>query len=393
MHRIPTLPHGLKNDYVSVYVAFDPHPSYKGASTHIKHMVKALGEIRGPVLLLTLKSDSKPVWSESVHQYCFASDEPNLLKRAMLFKEWAEAILAQQYNLLIGHFRDVWGGMAVLAFPHIRSVYEVNGLPSIELPYRFPDMAGVTLQKIMRLEAYCLRHASKIITPSHTTSRSLQQRGCSAEKITVIPNGAEVPVFAPRPGYLPEQYMVYVGAMQPWQGIDVLLKSLRYLTDIPLPLVLCSSHTAHQARSFQKYADSLAIAEKIIWLYQLEKKELNLVLQHALFSLAPLTECSRNIDQGCSPLKILESMACGTPVIASKLPAVEEIINHNEDGMLCRAGRPAELARAIRLAIDYPAHMKKLGASARAKIENQFTWHQACTSLQHVYDSILEYSF
>jgi glycosyltransferase involved in cell wall biosynthesis len=390
---MPNLPFDLRNDYVSVYVAFDPHPFYKGASTHIHHMVQALAEVGAPVLLLTLRSDLKPIWSDAVHQYCFETDEPNILKRAMLFKAWVKEILNRQYNLLIGHFRDVWGGLAVLEFPHIRSVYEINGLPSIEMPYRFPDMAPETLQKIIRLESYCLQLASKIITPSHTTSRSLQQRGCSAEKITVIPNGAEVPVSGPRPDYLPEKYMVYLGAMQPWQGIDVLLKSFRYLEDMSVPLVLCSSHTARQARPFQKFADKLGVSEKVIWLYQLEKNELNRVLQHALFSVAPLTECSRNIEQGCSPLKILESMACGTPVIASQLPAVEEIIKHNEDGMLCRAGRPAELARAIRLAVDYPEHMKKLGDQAKTKIEKQFTWHQARTSLHRIYDSILTYSF
>lgn len=386
------LPHGFRSDYVAAYIAFDPHPSYKGASTHIHHMVQVLAHVGAPVLLLTLKSDIKPVWSETVHQYCFESDEPNVLKRAMMFKAWVKEILDQQYSLLIAHFRDVWGGLAVLECPHVRSVYEVNGLPSIEMPYRFPDLAGETLQKIIRLEAFCLQGASKVITPSHTTSRALQQRGCSAEKLTVIPNGADIPVPGLRPD-LPEKYMVYAGALQPWQGIDVLLKSFRYLEDIKIPLVICSSHAERHARSFQKFADKLGVSQKIIWLYQLEKEELNCVLQHALFSLAPLTECSRNVEQGCSPLKILESMACGTPVIASQLPAVEEIINHNEDGMLCRAGRPAELARAIRLAVDYPEHMKKLGSRALNKIKNQFTWQHAHTAMLPVYDSILVYSF
>ena len=384
----------MRNNYRSVYVAFDPHPSYKGASTHIHHMCEVLAGAHPTLLLLTLKSNQPPIWTEHIHQYCFESDEENILKRATAFMHWVKEILDQQYNLVVGHFRDVWGGMGVLEFPHMRTVFEVNGLPSIELPYRYPYIAGETLHKIMHMEERCLNKATTVITPSYTTKRCLMLRGVEEEKITVIPNGADVPeAVLPHPTDLPDKYMVYMGALQPWQGVDVLLRALRYLQDLPVPLVICSSYTQHHAKPYIKFAEKIGVADKVIWRYQLDKAALNSVLAYALFSVAPLTECSRNLEQGCSPLKILESMACGTPVIASQIPVVEEIISHDEDGILCRADRPAELARTIRIAIDYPERTRQLGERARRKIQQQFTWSDAHRVLQQVYDKVLIFSF
>lgn len=383
----------MRSDYRSIYIAFDPHPSYKGASTHIAQIVEVLAKAFSPLLLLTLPSNQDPVNTEAIDHLRFETEETNFFKRTTAFTQWARSIISQQHQLLVGHYRDPWGGLALSDFPHVHSVFEVNGLPSIELPYRYPDLTSSTLEKITALEKICLEQAVVCITPSHTTKRCLLQRGVAEAKVVVIPNGADPPSSASRPTDLPKKYMVYIGALQPWQGVEVLFKSFRYLEDVDLPLVICSSYTEHHAKPYRKFAEKLGVGHRVIWRYQLTKPDMIPIVQHALFSLAPLTECSRNVEQGCSPLKILESMACGTPVIASRLPAVEELITHNENGILCRPGRAADLARAIRLAVDYPAHLKTLGVNAQTHIRDHFTWDHAGQSLQRVYDNILTFSF
>ncbi len=378
----------------SVYVAFDQHPSYKGASTHIDHMCRVLSECHGPTLLLTVKGAQDEIRTEAIHQETFESDEVNLLKRAYAFSHWVNQILVNQYHLQIGHFRDVWGGMAVLQHAHITPVFEVNSFPSIELPVRFPDLGIDTIEKLKTLEVYCLQKAEKIITPSYTICENISKRGVAEQKIVVLPNGANVPANVVKNPKLPTNYLVYVGALQPWQGVDTLFRAMRYLPDIPeLKLVVCSSHPENRAKPFRKFAEKLGIQDQVIWRYQLEKEELQGVIQHALLSVAPLRECSRNINQGCSPLKIFESMACGVPVVASDLPVVREIISHNENGVLVRADRPAELARAIRILLEYPDFRKRLGENAKQTIEEKFTWSRIENELQTIYTHIFSYSF
>ena len=69
--------------------------------------------------------------------------------------------------------------------------------------------------------------------------------------------------------------------------------------------------------------------------------------------------------QGCAPLKILESMASGMPVVASDLPAVRELLADGEHGRLVAPDRPGELARAIRVLLDFPERRARLAANAR----------------------------
>jgi glycosyltransferase involved in cell wall biosynthesis len=210
--------------------------------------------------------------------------------------------------------------------------------------------------------------------------------GVSTNKITVIANGADIPEPAPRPPAAPSRYIIYFGALQRWQGIDVLLRAMARLADLDdLCLVICASTRARHAKPYRKLAEKLGVAESVLWLFELDESELAPWRANALISIAPLTECSRNLDQGCSPLKILESMASGVPVIASDLPSVREIITDRVEGRLVRADRPSELAMAIRVLLEYPEHIAQLGENARLRVEREFTWDRAGRELAALY--------
>lgn len=371
--------------YQSVYVTFDPFPSYKGSYIHIEKASRVLSQVYGKSLLLTLKGQRRQ-WIRSPRKHmAFDMEESNFLRRATAFSEWVDNKLASQYHLRLGHFRDVWGGLPLLERPHIETVFEVNGLPSIELPYRFRHIAKDTLHKIQDLEERCLNQSDHLICPSRVIKSHLEMRGVQSEKITVISNGAEPVKPYRKPNALPEKYVVYFGALQPWQGVDVAIKAMQYLQDKPdLKLVICSAHKEKFARPYQKLVRRLGLEDQVIWKHQLSKPKLFQILQHAVCTLAPLTECSRNLEQGCSPLKIFESMACGAPVIASDLPVVREIIN-DQQAKLVRPDRPAELARAIRVLVDYPKLGKELAHKARERFEQQYKWERIDLQLSEFY--------
>ena len=143
----------------------------------------------------------------------------------------------------------------------------------------------------------------------------------------------------------------------------------------------------------KKLARKLEVDEKIIWHYGLNESELSPWLQHAEISLAPLTECSRNIEQGCSPLKILESMAAGVPVIASDLPAVREIMKDRKHGRLINPDRPGELARTIRILLQYPEMRKEMGENAQSEIRQNFLWNKSLNKLRKIYAELSEWAF
>ena len=226
------------------------------------------------------------------------------------------------------------------------------------------------------LEQRCLERADVVITPSQVTADRL---GVDA---VVIRNGADPAAPAPPPEDVPERFLLYFGALQPWQGVDT---ALRALPGCDLDLVICASVHQRRAKGLRKFAEKLGVADRVHWRFALPEDELASYKQHALLSLAPLKDCSRNVVQGCAPLKILESLAAGTPVIASDLPAVREIMRDAEHGRLVAPDRPGELARAIRVALDHPERLEQMGAAARAHVERELTWERSVHQLRALY--------
>ncbi len=76
------------------------------------------------------------------------------------------------------------------------------------------------------------------------------------------------------------------------------------------------------------------------------------------------------------PTTVLEAMAAGKPVIATTVGGIPEMITHGTDGLLCAPGSPEELASCIRLVLNRPSLVSKLGANARCRFEESFTIEQ-----------------
>jgi len=379
----------------SMYAAFDVYPSTKGAGTHIYYMASTLFDFSKGGILCTLGNEKLPIYQDekTVEIFRFSQTIPNYLERAEAYSNFVYSIIKEQNELQICHFRDIWSATPLLQPERKhKTIFEVNAFASVELPYAFEFINKDTLEKIKSIEEHCYREADIIITPSEIIKENLINRAVDAKKIKVITNGAYIPEPSDKPAEAPEKYIIYFGALQEWQGIDVLLRAFAGLRDYQdLHLVICSSNRQNYAKHFHKLAEHLNIADKIIWNFQLTQQSLFEWVHHALASVAPLKDCSRNTQQGCSPLKILESMACGVPVVASDLPVVREIITDNLNGKLVRPDRPAELARALRFVIDYPEYASKIKMSALETIKSKYTWRQKQKELFDIYSELLRF--
>ena len=378
----------------ALYAAFDRFPTRKGASIHIERFARCLFDEAGGGLLYVMGGSEYPSHQieDDVEIVRFSEVVPNFLHRTIAFGRRLACVLEEAADSLkICHFRDPWSGVPLLLRPRrrYRTVYEVNALPSIELPYTYPSAAPISLDKIRNLERFCLDRADRVVTPSATTRDLLVSIGTDPAKIRVVPNGADVGPRPPRPVAAPPYYLIYFGALQPWQGVDTLIRAFARLADIPeLQLVICASARSRHAERLRQLSARLGVAERTMWQCELPEPELTGFRAHATLSIAPLSECARNVVQGCSPLKILESMASGTPVVASDLPPVREIITDGIDGRLVPPDRPPDLARAIRVLLEHPHVIEDLGRRAEACIRSRFTWGRALASLRGVYGAL-----
>jgi glycosyltransferase involved in cell wall biosynthesis len=375
----------------ALYAAFDRFPSRKGSAVHIDRFARTLFDQTGGGLLYVLGGDGLPPYQleEPVEIVRYSHDAAHLLERAAGFGGRLAALLENLPHLRIAHFRDPWSGLPIVerASRSYTTVYEVNGLPSIELPFLYPAVPPPTLDRIAGLEQRCLDRADLVLTPSWTTADRLIERGVDPARLRVVPNGADIPATpAPLPPDKPERYLLYFGALQPWQGVDTALRAFARLLDIGgLELVICASVHHRRAKPYRKLADRLDVASRVRWHFALPEEELAPWREHAALSLAPLRDCSRNVVQGCAPLKIIESMAAGVPVVASDLPAVRELMADGRHGRLVAPDRPGELARAIRVLLDYPERRVQMGSAARDHVRSELSWDASTGRLRELY--------
>ncbi len=387
----------VQRTHRALYAAFDRYPAPKGAAVHIRHMAGTLFQVMEGGLLYVLGDAHLPPYQQEangVEILRHTRPIPNFLERTISYGNMLTRLLNQQSTSLgLCHFRDPWSGIPLLNHPQTayKTIYEVNALPSIELPMLYRQLAPRTLAKIRALEEHCLAAADHIITPGASIRDRLLRMGIAAERISVLYNGADLPPETARPRYVPPRYLLSFGALQPWQGIEVLLRAFALLADYPdLWLVICASNEPRAAKPYRKLTERLEIAKRVLWLFQLPQAELIPWQNHALLVLAPLTASPRNLEQGCCPLKILEAMAAGVPVVASDLPAVRELLRDGVDGLLVGADRPANFARAVRVLLEYPERIREMGDNARQRIAGQFTWEHTTTKLAALYARMLE---
>lgn len=375
----------------ALYAAFDLYPSAKGSATHMTHMIDVLHAHFAEVAVFSLGQEGQEdVTAPGLIHHTFRESIPNYLERAQAYTRWLEDRLSGLAGIEMAHFRDIWSALALVNHPMIdHTLFEVNGLPSIELPFRYRYLSDRTIRKIRDLEAHCLVSSDHICCPSRVIRDRVIDYGVRPDDITVVSNGAEKIDPLPVPDEAPGRYILYFGALQPWQGLDVLIKAFYQLQDFEdLHLVICSSQKSRFSKTYRKMAEKLGVERRIRWYYQLDKPALYALIQHAKLSVAPLKENSRNIVQGCSPLKIFESLANRTTVVASDIPAVREIITHHETGKLVRPDRPAELARAIRFLLDYPDINREIAENGYRWVMEYFTWDRIKTQMKDLYELV-----
>lgn len=381
------------------YLCFDVVPAPKGAAIHIAAFTQALAQWRGPVQFVSVSPTPEigPTverWPGVIHTSLPVYGK-TLIDRVITFrqqlKQW---LVGQQFDVI--HVRSMYEGFPIA---QQKSKYcqtlilEVNGLPSIELKYRYPRVADdrELMHKLMAQEEICLEQADRVITVSQVTRDYLIQRGVSPTKIQVIANGVNLELFPYQfPQLDPESLrLLYFGTLSAWQGVDLAIEALGlYDRDFPATLTIVGPAKSKQVRSLTKLATKLGVDKYLHILEPLSQPDLCQQMHVADVILAPLKPNDRNCIQGCCPLKVLEGMASGTPVITSDLPVVQELGISDTHFLAVRPGSAKAIKDGLLRFRADPELGLRLSRAARSQIENHYTWHHATQNLIACYQQL-----
>jgi len=196
--------------------------------------------------------------------------------------------------------------------------------------------------------------------------------GFPPERICVKPN-----FVSPDPGLGVEEGSdaLFVGRLSQEKGLRNLLRAwVHFKNSIPLRIVGDGPLRAE----LENYAARNSLSS-VRFLGRLSRRETQEAIKGALFLVVP-SECYENF-----PMTIVEAFAAGTPVICSRLGAMQEIVKHEYTGLHFAPNSSADLAYNIARAWSHRARMRAMGVAARREFELKYTAEKNHSLLMDIY--------
>ncbi len=195
--------------------------------------------------------------------------------------------------------------------------------------------------------------------------------GLPADKLAVKPNFLD---SDPGPGTGAGGYAVFVGRLSAEKGVGTLLTAWHALAgEVPLKVV-------GDGPLADRVAAAAAGNPGVEWLKSQPPDAVYRLIGGAAFLVLP-SECYENF-----PRVAVEAMALGTPVIASRLGAMAEVVADGRTGLHFEPGDAAALAAAVRRLRDDPAARGRMRQAARREYEERYTAEANHDALMAIYD-------
>ena len=199
------------------------------------------------------------------------------------------------------------------------------------------------------VEAYSLRNADHIITVSKSLRREMLSRGHSRNKITAVANGvSEQPPIDPTARFDQHQWKLgMVALIRPRKGIEVLLEAIAKLNELRKKVtleVIGGFETTEYEASIRRLIHRLDL-EGTVHLRGFTKDVPSVMRTFDAMVLPSL------FGEGM-PMVVLEALACGVPVIATRVEGTPEVIRHGQEGLLASPQDAESLSQAIQVFIS-----------------------------------------
>jgi teichuronic acid biosynthesis glycosyltransferase TuaC len=223
--------------------------------------------------------------------------------------------------------------------------------------------------------------SDRIVVKSDDLAEKARDLGGVTSKIRTILNGVDKRKFYPMDMMesrsklglsLSEEYLLFVGNLQEEKGLMYLIKALAITKNFKGKLLIIG--TGPLEESFRKQVDQLDLNHKVEFFGSVSHSSVPVYLS-AVNAL-----CLPSLREGC-PNIVLESLSCATPVLATRVGAVPQMITNDKQGMIVPCASSIDLANAI------PNIMKLKGSTAFHF--NWYSWEDNADKISDVYKELI----
>lgn len=383
-----------------------PVAGTKGASVHVRAVANALERRGHHVSVLAASSDGADQLDLEVINVGF-DRQLKRVRRKLATDTGNRALAGEVYAMLLnGRVRRQlerlhedspieavyeryslwsWEGLRFAREHRIPMVLEVNA-PLIEEQAAYRSIELPSVARAIAREV--VTGADFVVVPAPELVDYLHSEFGRREPTVVVPNGVDVELFrhpqSPSGGAsVPTSgspVIAFVGSLKPWHGVELLLEAFRYLLDRCAEARLLIVGDGPQRRVVDQAAASWG-RERIHCTGAVEHDEVPSWLALADVGVAPYPDLERFYF---SPLKVIEYMAAGLPVVASRLGQLCETVEHGRTGLLIDPGDAGALGRALVELSKDPDTRTAMGERARRRAFERYSWDQAVNRIEQL---------
>ena len=261
-----------------------------------------------------------------------------------------------QYDLVFSHYwLSAWVGRYLEGWwgvPHIAMFHTLGAVKNaVVIGEDEPELRIETEGELAR--------NCHIIAPTEKEKEYLvQYYGSRPERIGVVPCGVNLELFRPvarevarqQLGLVNEKIILFVGRIEPLKGVGQLLNAIPYLQNSQqtrLVIVGGDESSQHEVEKLQELSHDLDIQDQVIFAGMKKQEEMPYFYSAADVCVVPSYYESFG-------LVALESLACGTPVVATDVGDLKNIIRQGETGFVITDNEPGNLAQKIALILSRP---------------------------------------
>ncbi|MEE8413216.1 MAG: glycosyltransferase [Dehalococcoidales bacterium] len=297
-----------------------------------------------------------------------------------------------EYDLVFSHYwLSAWVGEYLKQWwnvPHITMFHTLGAVKNtFGLGEDEPELR-------IEMEKELARSCHHIIAPTEKEKEEIVQHyGSPPERISVIPCGVNLERFRPvdrgiarqELGFGDEKIVLFVGRIESLKGIEQLLKAMPYLKSDQSPRLVViggDSDSQFEMERLQRLSRELNIEDSVTFTGAIEQERLPYY-----YSTADVCVISSYYES--FGLVALESLACGTPVVANDVGDFKNIIREGETGYVVPDNEPSHLAEKIDLLLAGPGYDKNTALSIRASV-SRYSWHYIADSVVKEFRQVLD---
>lgn len=267
---------------------------------------------------------------------------------------------------------------------------KITGIPSISTCHGWIDNTRA-LRLYNQLDKIFLRLSDKIIVVSHQIQSELIKRGLRAKSIEVLPNAIEAKKYEnisrqrsvkrDKLGFDDKVPIIgSVGRLSSEKGYNYLLQACSVVVKKMPTLKIIIVGDGPERTFLKKLAQNMGLGKAVFFTGFLERIEDWLSIMD-IFVISSKTEGS--------PLVLLEAMAAGLPVIATKVGEIPNILTHHQNGILIDYGNVKDLSDSILYLLNNLIKAKEMAVAGRKLVEQEYNVVKWIQQIESIYLNLL----